>query len=142
MENVRFKAKNLDGVWIEGSFIPQYHSSKKCRQIDAIFWSDKFKTYREEIYTNTLTRFVPMLDKNIEGLWIDSDIFEFDFNDPIDKTTVTLRGIMTFDDLELRYQVDVYSKRHPQYACLSYNPELMHRFKVIGNKIDNPKLLK
>lgn len=142
METIKFKAKNMDGKWIEGQFVSQYHSSKKGRRVDAIFHSDNNKTYREEIYTNTLSRFLPMPDKNIKGVYVNSNIFEFDFNDPFDKRTVILRGIMTFDDLELCYQIDIYSKHHPEYACLTYNPELMNQFKIIGNIIDNPELIK
>lgn len=75
----KYKAKDLDGCWVEGYFVEQYHSSKKIRRIDAIFWSDMFRTYRTEIYTNTLTRWLPISGQNVDGIWLDFDVSEFDF---------------------------------------------------------------
>lgn len=95
-----------------------------------------------EVYPETVSRFLPMPDTNIEGVYVDSDIFEFDcaIDEHKDKP-IRLRGVMNFDDLELRYQIEIFSKEYPQYVCLWYKPDAMKNFQIIGNKIDNPELL-
>ena len=81
---------------------------------------------------------------NVKGEIVktDHDIVEFEYL--IGKNDwLKLRGLFTFNDEELRYEINVYGKNAVKHdiICLSYDVYKMRKFKVIGNIEDNKELI-
>lgn len=83
--------------------------------------------------------------KDIKGNYIyEEDIVTFNLveNDNLESPDpITLIGVFVYNQTELRYEIDIYSKDHPEYHCLYYNYETMSNFEIIGNINDNKDLI-
>ena len=77
--------------------------------------------------------------KDIEDnkIYADSSIVEFDFLEELHKT-IKLRGFFTWNDIELRYEIDMHASYNP-FVCLYYNDVRMSNFKVVGTLQENPE---
>ena len=88
----------------------------------------------------TLNQNVGKEDIDSNPIYADSSIVEFEYLEELHKS-VTLVGVFTWNDDELRYEIDIPEKLDP-YVCLSYDSVKMSNFKVIGTVERNPELLK
>jgi len=89
---------------------------------------------------NIRCQYTGIKDKNGEELYNDCDIFTFDLLVELHKE-IQLVGVFSWNDDELRYEIDVYN--NPEYICLSYiSNGIMRNFKKIGNIHTNPELIK
>ena len=94
------------------------------------------------IYGGNLKKclFTELNDKNGEDIYTDCDIFKFKYMEQLHKP-VELIGIMIWNDSELRYEIEVFNNSH--YCVLSYlDNGTFYDFEIIGNKFENPELLK
>ena len=79
--------------------------------------------------------------KDIEDnkIYADCSIFEFILETPsVESQSMcykTLRGSFTFNDEDLRYEIDIYDD--PDYCVLWYSPEYMSNFRVIDTIQEN-----
>lgn len=97
-----------------------------------------FIPFFEEI---EIVEYVGLEDKNNKKIYADCDIFKFKLTEELHES-IELIGVMTFNDIELRYEINVYSKDHPNYVCLCYQSNgQMYDFEIIGNIYENPELL-
>jgi len=88
-------------------------------------------------------QYTDLKDKNGKEIYFDCEIFKFKWMTSPD-TYDQLIGVMTYNDEELRAEVDIYPEDNEQrYVCLSYiGNGQMYDFEVIGNIYENPELLK
>ena len=84
-------------------------------------------------------QFTGLLDKNGKEIY-EGDIVEFEYLEELHQS-VKLKGIFVFNEDELRYEIDVLNNE--DYTCLSYTGNgTFFGFKIMGNKFENPELLK
>ena len=84
-------------------------------------------------------QFTGLHDKNGKEIYTDSSIVKFKFLESLDKV-VELVGVFTFNDDELRYEIDIYSNN--SYTCLYYKGNgKMYDFEIIGTKQEHPELV-
>jgi len=83
---------------------------------------------------------IGLKDKNNKNIYGDCDIFKFKYMEQLHKP-VELIGIMIWNDSELRYEIEVFNNDY--YCVLSYlDNGTFYDFEIIGNKFENPELLK
>ena len=89
-----------------------------------------------------LMQYTGLKDKNDKEIYFDCEIFRFKVITSIDGYD-QLIGIMTYNDEELRAEIDIYPENNKEgYVCLSYQPNIqMYDFEIIGTKYENPELL-
>jgi len=78
-------------------------------------------------------------DINNKKIYADSSIIEFEIFiiNPDDTTSViyTLNGFFTYNDIELRYEIDILDNN--SFVCLNYNIENQRNFKIIDTLQEN-----
>ena len=89
----------------------------------------------------TLLQYSGRKDKNGAEIYLDCDIFKFKYmTSPTEH--VDLVGVMTFNDEDLRVEINIYPETDG-YICLSYiGNSQMYDFEIIGTMQENPELLK
>ncbi len=130
---------------------------------DYIFWDKSFKRFLSKtcgvlsdgsiaifkeghlsciLYEGEVTAYksTGLMATNNKMVYADSSIVEFEFLEELHKP-VTLRGVFTWSDSELRYEIDIDDSYAP-YVCLSYDYVRMSKFKVIGTLQENPEMIK
>lgn len=124
MDRYSFRGKRLDnGEWVYGSYVPQYHSSKHGRRIDAIFESNEFTTFRHRIDPATVGQCTGAFDE------CGQSIYEGDIVEIADWGCVTY--VKWHDGAWLLYFAD----------SDEYLYDLDFQCNIIGNIHDNPELL-
>lgn len=104
-----------------------------------LMWYD-YRKY--DILSETIGQYVGISDINGSKIFSNFHIIKFKFQTGLNQF-IYLMGIFYYDDIELRYQIEVYSDDNPEYVCLNYkwNGE-MFDFEIIGDVYNNPELLK
>jgi len=92
-----------------------------------------------QICENTY-KYIGLKDKSEKDIYADSDIFKFKYLEELHKP-VELIGSFTFNEDDLRYEIDIYN--HDRYIVLNYiGNGLFYDFEIIGTIQENPELLK
>jgi hypothetical protein len=91
----------------------------------------------EKVDSDTVGQFTG-LDCKGQKIW-EGDRFTFKYLVELHKA-IKLTGTFSFNDAELRYEIDVEPNKYG-YVCLSYiGNGQMYDFKVIGNIMENKEL--
>ena len=138
MREILFKAKRTDtDTWIEGNYLNDEEIAYISGFIynDTIFGFEKIP-FKCQVIPKTVSQFTGLYDKNGVRIW-ENDIVEYDdlfLNVQGRFEKGKTKSIVTFDN---------------EHACFSpFEPDLyeLHiqaeNVEVIGNRFDNPELLK
>jgi len=84
-----------------------------------------------QVKADSIVRFVGLYDINKIKIF-EKQLFKFKFRyDLTSMDYIDLVGYFTYDDIELRYQIDV--KHNSMYVCLNYMYDRMYDFEIINN---------
>lgn len=120
----------------------EYLSPLKCNCLNESRNHCECNPFFEDMNITHKLQYTGLKDKNYKEIYSDFDIFTFDFMKEL-HNTIKLIGVFTFNEEDLTYEIDVYSKEHPEYTCLCYvGNGIFSNFEIIGNKFENPELLK
>lgn len=74
-------------------------------------------------------------DSNDNKIYADSSIVEFVFKDSKTSENVKLKGFFTWNDEDLRYEIDILNDS--DYICLNYRIDLICNMKIIDTIQEN-----
>ena len=80
-------------------------------------------------------KYIGLKDINNKKIYADSSIIEFTYIDLKTKENVKLQGYFTWNDEDLRYEIDVLN--HSLYICLNYRVNLVVVIKIIDTIQEN-----
>jgi len=120
------------------------YDKEECTMLDAMdlsFLMTLDPVPKSQMDNFILLQYSGRKDKNNTEIYLDSDIFKFKYmNSPTEH--IDLIGVMTFNDEDLRVEIDIYPETDG-YVCLSYiGNGQMYDFEIIGTMQENPELLK
>ena len=140
---ILFKAKSIDGEWVEGYYCKYGFVGKEKHYIIPGYASD---LYAFEIDINTLCQYTGLTDKNGNKIW-ENDILDADEVD----------SLVRFDEENARFVLDDYGikgclmeygfdENAGGYGFIETNGfddfmDITEAVEVIGNIFDNPELL-
>jgi len=140
MREIKFRGKRVDGSgWVFGSYLQQYFSSKHQQLIDAIAYVEYFDGYAKTIN--------PPVDSETVGQY--SGLIVKDKVEICEHDFVKAYGeiwLVDFKSGGFRFNRGKYCLG---WRSLANNREdyrvwvlIRNNFEVVGNKTDNPELLK
>lgn len=139
IRTIKFRGKRIDnGEWIYGDLIIDEDRYYICLQVNDNIKRDDYEVYMIEVDPNTIGQYTGLHDKN------GKEIYEGDIVD-IDNTVAFTFGVKVRG--KIQYTGGMFlvsddkniSTMHSLFVLTDTNYNL--RGKVIGNTIDNPKLL-
>lgn len=140
MRKIRFRAKNADGVWVEGSLITDKYQRPDGKQFDVAFIAsglpcaeepdDMRTTKMQRVRPETVGQFTSLRDINGKDIY-EGDILEVNYAEEEGYLEVRfVRGVFAFlwnGDLD------------DEFPC---NAPTHEWARVVGNIHDNPKMIK
>ena len=129
MRTILFRGKRADtGEWVKGAFVPQYHSAKYGKRIDAIFYSTEAGTYRVPVQPESVGQYIGLEDKN------DTKVFEGD--------VISYNGGRKVVKYDTSLNIPCFCTGIGGGSSTMPHPyKISKRHVVIGNIHDNPELL-
>jgi uncharacterized phage protein (TIGR01671 family) len=142
MREIEFRGKRKDtNQWIFGNLIEDNHPNVAKVFIHYNSIEDIWKRYSVEVIPETIGQLIGKKDIKDKNIY-EGDIFKFKFMEELNRS-IELIGSFCWNDQDLCYEIDIYSPEYPEYVCLSYiDNGQMYNFEIIGNKYDNPELIK
>ncbi len=131
----KFIGRTDTGEWIVG------HYSERKPFIDIRYYIGANKVLYQ-VDKQSVGQYVGLKDKNEKEIYSDVHIFKFKLK-TLERLNIFIElvGVFTFNDIELRYEIDIYSPEH-NYVCLSYvSTGQMYDFEIIGTVQENPELI-
>ena len=139
MREIEFRGQTNSGNWIKGSLVyskniqPAIYFEVGEGSVKKLDWVC--------VNSETIGQYIGKKDIKDTPIY-EGDIFKFKYMEELNKS-IELIGSFCWNDQDLCYEIDIYSPEHPEYVCLNYiDNGQMYDFEIIGNKIDNPDLLK
>lgn len=88
-------------------------------------------------FDNNLKHFfdIGLKDINENSIYADCSIVELTYKDFSTSENVVLQGYFTWDDEDLRYEIDILN--HSLYICLNYRIDLVVNIKIIDTIQEN-----
>ena len=153
VNEIKFRGKSIkDGKWVYGSYVPQYHSRKARRRIDAIFYSDEVKTYRIPVDPKTVGQYIGL--EYSEHLVKDKELYVGDIvliKNWSSKYTCSKCGYKSKIDIvgEIIFTNERWCGERSEDSaefCIEIEDgmdtvEIHYMNELLGNKFDNPELL-
>ena len=141
VNEIKFRGKSIkDGEWVYGAYVPQYHSRKAGKRVDAIFYSDEFKTYRIPVDSKTVGQYIKRKDKNDNEIYV-GDVIRWKIKGY--KMTNQQGGGWASDNEEETILIEDITKVpiFKAYTAIGHI-ERESTIEIISNKFENPALLK
>jgi len=125
VRSILFRGKTYNKKWVEGYFVCLNETPKIISENGISF----------DVLKNTVSQYTGLKDKNGQKVF-EGDIIQFIAYDSEKKCYYKIKEIIDFKLLEAADDMDLDSYGY------HINPYWNGNFEVIGNKWDNPELLK
>ena len=143
---ILFKAKSIDGEWVEGSYLfcPIRDNEKsELENITYKHWIVSKDGMCYEIDINTLCQYTGLTDKNGRKIF-ENDVVKKHFYTDYDAFANSEEYVGVVKFIDCAWVVETVREKNkcirPIFEAMAYSQDVKY-FEVIGNIFDNPELL-